>query len=159
MFQLQLLVQSSICDPDTILHVHLKPPEKEGEISSSFHHLNSHHLNTISTIINLYLLSEAALDTGGGVLTKTPQTEKGIDYGNDDDDPETGATKPPGNTKASVESSGNQEAGNGATQPPRTTEVSPVPEMGLPKDEASGDFFSLSYKHLHEHTSTNQPIF
>ena len=154
MFQLQLLVQSSICDPDTILHVHLKPPEKEGEISSSFHHLNSHHLNTISTIINLYLLSEAALDTGGGVLTKTPQTEKGIDYGNDDDDPETGATKPPGNTKASVESSG-----NGATQPPRTTEVSPVPEMGLPKDEASGNFFSLSYKHLHEHTSTNQLIF
>ena len=93
------------------------------------------------------MLSEAALDTGGGVLTKTPQTEKGIDYGNDDDDPETGATKPPGNTKASVESSGNQEAGNGATQPPRTTEVSPVPEMGLPKDEASGNFF-------HSHTNT-----
>ena len=87
------------------------------------------------------MLSEAALDTGGGVLTKTPRTEKGIDYGNDDDDPETGATKPPGNTKASVESSGNQEAGNGATQPPRTTEVSPVPEMGLPKDEASGQSF------------------
>ena len=40
--------------------------KKRVKISSSFHHLNSHHLNTISKIINLYLLSEAALDTGGG---------------------------------------------------------------------------------------------
>ena len=113
--------------------MHLKPPEKEGEISSSFHHLNSHHLNTISKIINLYLLSEAALDTGGGVLTKTPQTEKGIDYGNDDDDPETGATKPPGNTNTPVENSENEEAGNGATEPPKTTEQA----MGLPRNEQS----------------------
>ena len=63
--------------------------------------------------------------------------ENGIDYGNDDDD-ETGATKPPRNTKASVENSGNQEAGNGPTQPPRTTEASPV---GEPLDEHSGCFF------------------
>ena len=150
MFQLQLLVQSSICDPDTILHVHLKPSEKEGAylflftissliISTWFR--SSFLTSTISKIINLYFLSEAALDTGGGVLTNTPQAENGIDYGNDDADEETGATKPPGNTKASIENSGNQEAGNGATQPPRTTEASPVPEMGLPKDEASGQFF------------------
>ena len=65
--------------------------------------------------------------------------ENGIDYGNDDDD-ETGATKPPRNTKASVENSGNQEAGNGPTQPPRTTEASPV---GEPLDEHSGQFFFL----------------
>ena len=63
--------------------------------------------------------------------------ENGVDYGNDDDD-ETGATKPPRNTKASVENSGKQEAGNGPTQPPRTTEASPV---GEPLDEHSGAFF------------------
>ena len=79
------------------------------------------------------MLSEAALDTGVGVLTKTPQTEKGIDYGNDDDDPETGATKPPGNTNTPVENSENEEAGNGATEPPKTTEQA----MGLLRNEQS----------------------
>ena len=77
--------------------------------------------------------------------------ENGIDYGNDDDD-ETGATKPPRNTKASVENSGNQEAGNGPTQPPRTTEASPV---GEPLDEHSGRFtlffrFPLFASHTHK---------
>lgn len=96
---LQMLVQSSNCDPDTYMHVHVLP-QKEGAT---------------------------------GVLEKAPQLENGIDYGNDDDD-ERGATKPPRNTKASVENSGNQEAGNGPTQPPRTTEASPV---GEPLDEHS----------------------
>ena len=70
--------------------------------------------------------------------------ENGIDYGNDDDD-ETGATKPPRNTKASVENSGKQEAGNGPTQPPRTTEASPV---GEPLDEHSGCFFLFPFPFL-----------
>ena len=74
--------------------------------------------------------------------------ENGIDYGNDDDD-ETGATKPPRNTKASVENSGNQEAGNGPTQPPRTTEASPV---GQPLDEHSGQLFSYHFPLFASHT-------
>ena len=73
--------------------------------------------------------------------------ENGIDYGNDDDD-ETGATKPPRNTKASVENSRNKEAGNGPTQPPRTTEASPV---GEPLDEHSGQFFSFPIFAYHTH--------
>ena len=76
--------------------------------------------------------------------------ENGIDYGNYDND-ETGATKPPRNTKASVENSGKQEAGNGPTQPPRTTEASPV---GEPLDEHSGCFFSFSFSLSSPHTHT-----
>ena len=72
------------------------------------------------------------LDTGGGLLKKTSQTENGMDYRNEDD-AEAGATQPPGNTKASLENSENEEAGNGATEPPRTTEQA----MGLPRNEQS----------------------
>merc|ERR1711936_374477 len=61
------------------------------------------------------------------------QTENGMDYRNEDDDGEAGATQPPGNTNASVENSENEEAGNGATEPPKTTEQA----MGLPRNEQS----------------------